>query len=117
MSKSFVVLLGLLAFGACDQRRSEPFVGERIFTEQELRGEVLFFRHCNECHPQGESGLGPSLNDKILPDFFVKNQVRNPLALMPEFEEDRISDAELEDLVEFTKAVKRQDAKTPAAEE
>jgi mono/diheme cytochrome c family protein len=101
-----MVVGAVLSLTACDQRRSEPFVGPRQFTEQELRGEVLFFKHCNECHPQGESGLGPSLNEKPLPDFAVKNQVRNPIAIMPEFEEDVITDAELEDMVEYMKAVK-----------
>lgn len=100
-------LVAALALAACNQRRSEPFVGPIELDEAEQRGELLFYRNCNECHPQGESGLAPGLNDKLVPDFVLKNQVRNPIAFMPEFEEDSLTDQQLDDLVEYLKALRR----------
>lgn len=108
MSRPWPWVVVLLAIG-CDQRRSEPFVGPIAFNEQQTRGEVSFFRHCNECHPQGESGLGPSLNEKPLPEFLIKNQVRNPIAIMPPFSDEVLPPEELDDLVEYLKAIRRAD--------
>lgn len=109
MSKSGVVLVVLLALCACDPRRSEPFVGDIVLDEQQSRGELLFFRHCNECHPQGSSGLAPALNDKPLPDALIRLQVRTPVLYMPPFSEEVLPDPQLEDLIEYLKAIRRAD--------
>ena len=109
MSNSSVVLIVLLVLCACDPRRSEPFVGPIALDEQQSRGELSFFRHCNECHPQGESGLGPGLNDKPVPDALIRQQVRRPLAIMPPFSDELLPDPELEDLIEYLKAIRRVD--------
>lgn len=77
--------------------------------EWRLHRGASFFRQCNECHPQGESGLGPSLNEKPLPDALIRQQVRRPLVLMPPFSDEVLPDSELEDLIEYLKAVRRAD--------
>ena len=40
---------------------------------------------------EGEAGLGPEINDKPLPGFLIKFQVRHGMGTMPSFKKDRIS--------------------------
>lgn len=101
-----VVLLASALAGCGRERNSEIFVGPITLNAQQQRGELVFFRNCNECHPQGESGLGPALNDKELPGWFIKNQVRRPILIMPAFSEAQISDEDLDALVEYLKVVR-----------
>jgi mono/diheme cytochrome c family protein len=99
--------LGLIA--ACSTRRSEPFTGSvPAGNPQVERGRISFMWHCHKCHPGGESGLGTALNDKPLPEFLIKSQVRLGLGAMPSFPRDQISDGELDDLVRYLKALRGQ---------
>jgi mono/diheme cytochrome c family protein len=95
--------LALLALAACGSaRRSEPIEGRFVPPDAEVhRGQVVFFEHCHKCHPGGEAGLGPGLNDKPLPAFLIRTQVRRGLGVMPAFDEERIPDDDLDALVEF----------------
>lgn len=66
--------------------------------------------YCNGCHPNGEPGLGPGLNDKPLPGFMIRFQVRNGLGVMPAFPDEVISGEELDDLIEYLVELRRHDA-------
>jgi mono/diheme cytochrome c family protein len=91
----------LLAFAACGSaRRSEPITGPFEGDGSEMRGKLVYAEYCNKCHPGGEAGLGPSLNDKPLPVFLMKLQVRRGLGAMPSFNEHQISAEQLEDLMD-----------------
>lgn len=94
------------AVAACGSpRRSAAIDGPmRIEDEAVARGRVAFHRHCHECHPGGEAGLGPSLNEKPLPEFLIRFQVRHGLGAMPGFAERDIGARELDDLVRYLKA-------------
>ena len=98
-----VALAALVAIGACGTARRGPPEGIPVTLDspQERRGEPLFFRFCHKCHPNGEAGLGPALNNKALPEFVIKFQVRQGLGAMPAFSSDVISDDELDDIVEY----------------
>jgi mono/diheme cytochrome c family protein len=61
----------------------------------------VFAEHCQQCHPNGAAGLGPSLNDKPIPGFLIKLQVRSGLGEMPAFGPDRIGDLDLDALTDF----------------
>jgi mono/diheme cytochrome c family protein len=82
-----VVVLG------CGPQRRGALVGRPVVpdTAAERRGERLFYRHCSRCHPGGEAGLGPALNDKPLPEGAVETQIRKGIGSMPAFP-DRILD-------------------------
>jgi mono/diheme cytochrome c family protein len=69
----------------------------------EFEGMKLFMRHCNKCHPGGEKGRGPSLNDKSLPNFLVHWQVRLGGGDMPKFTDEQISKAQLKQITVFVK--------------
>jgi mono/diheme cytochrome c family protein len=77
-------------------RRGAPLIGERQPSDAKLAlGEQVFDRNCSQCHPGGESGLGPALNNKPLPRFAMKIQVRNGVGAMPRFSSNEITDDQL----------------------
>ena len=61
---------------------------------------------CNKCHPGGEAGLGPALNNKPLPDFLVRYQTRSGAGAMPPFDPDELSDKDLADVTAYLKALR-----------
>lgn len=102
------VLLIAATVAACGSaRRGEPLAGAIALSPEGRRGESLFMAHCHQCHPKGESGLGPSINDKPLPEFLIRFQVRHGLGAMPSFGPDRLSDAEVADVVRYLRELRR----------
>lgn len=96
------VMACLLAAAACGAaRRSAPLREPLALNAQAEQGRVVFMEKCNQCHPQGEAGLGPAINDKPFPDFLKKFQVRHGLGAMPSFPESEINDEQLSDLMEY----------------
>jgi mono/diheme cytochrome c family protein len=76
------------------------------------RGRSIFARHCYPCHPGGEGGLGPAINDKPLPVFAMKLQVRTGMVgfgVMPSFDSHKIPSNDLDDLMQYIKAVRKHD--------
>jgi len=64
-------------------------------------------KHCNQCHPGGEGGVGPALNNKPLPGFLIKFQVRRGMGAMPAFSSQVISDAQLDSLASYLKELRQ----------
>lgn len=108
----FGLLLAASLVAACGTaRRSEPIAGPLPLTEPELAaGRQVFLQRCHQCHPGGEGGLGPGLNDKPLPDFLIRLQVRKGLGVMPAFSEEQISSTELNDLLRYMRHLRRHPA-------
>lgn len=97
----------LAAVAACGSaRRSTPVTGPPSFSPAAQRGQVVFMQNCNQCHPQGEAGLGPAINDKPFPEFLKEFQVRHGLGAMPSFSEKEVSDQQLEDLMTYLEELK-----------
>jgi len=105
-----LALLILLTAAACGTaRRSEPLTGEhRLTSAQLIRGEAVYAMQCGQCHPGGEAGLGPSINDKPLPTWLIRFQVRNGLGVMPAFTPEQISPEDLDALLVYLKELRRQ---------
>ncbi|WP_157448856.1 c-type cytochrome [Deinococcus peraridilitoris] len=103
MIQAGALLLAMASLTGClPQRRGEPLVGPlQTLSAQEERGQTVYMVHCQQCHPGGESGLGPSLNDKPLPGFAIRLQVRAGLGAMPAFDPQEISDSDLDALVAY----------------
>jgi mono/diheme cytochrome c family protein len=76
-------------------------------TTEAARGQIVFMKNCHQCHPGGEAGLAPAINNKPFPEFLKKFQVRHGLGAMPSFSDGRISDDELDDLMEYLKTLRR----------
>ena len=111
--RSLLMIGGFLAcslslLGCGSARRSEPLVGPlSVASPAVARGQQVFMANCHQCHPGGDAGLGPAINDKPLPGFLVRLQVRSGLGAMPAFSEQDISPEELHDLVLYLKALRR----------
>jgi mono/diheme cytochrome c family protein len=103
------ILLGLAALlPACSARRSEPIAGPLNLASEELRrGEIAFDMHCSHCHPGGERGLAPAINNKPLPGFMIKTQVRHGAGTMPAFSKEELPPEDLDALVKYLKALRR----------
>jgi mono/diheme cytochrome c family protein len=113
LSLSVVVLLT-----ACHSvRRGEPFVGPMQLNSKQQSGQLVFQQRCHQCHPNGEAGLGPALNNKPAPVFLMKTQVRVGLGAMPRFDEHTISKAELDDLMAYVIALRKADKTASAKDE
>ncbi len=104
-----MIVCGLGVLSACSARRGEPFTGGAPTGDSRVEhGRIVFMQNCHKCHPGGEAGLGPSINDKPLPEFLMKTQVRVGLGAMPSFHRNRISGRDLDDLIRYLKALRRQ---------
>jgi mono/diheme cytochrome c family protein len=106
----WIVIIGAIAaLAACSARRGEPFTGGmRVGDLHVEHGRLVFMQHCHKCHPGGEAGLGPGINDKPLPEFLMKTQVRVGLGAMPSFHRHEISGPDLDDLIRYLKAIRGQ---------
>ncbi|MDQ3555987.1 MAG: c-type cytochrome [Gemmatimonadota bacterium] len=109
-----LVLLMLVVSGCGSPRRSEPIAGPlRLDDSQLALGERVFSVNCQQCHPGGEGGLGPALNDKPVPTWLIRFQVRHGLGAMPAFGPDRISPDELDALLRYMLVLRRNDPPAP----
>src|SRR5690242_11621515 len=114
-----IVLVGMTVAGCRSVRRGEPIVGQLQSTDPDVQhGKIVFARRCYSCHPGGEGGLGPGLNDKPLPVFAMKLQVRTGIVgfgVMPSFDKHKIPSEDLSDLMKYIKAVRKQSTPQTAA--
>ena len=94
--------------GCGTARRGEPLAGPLPQASPGMaRGEAIFERKCGPCHPGGEAGVGPALNDKPLPRFMMKFQVRKGFGAMPSFPEATIGEEDLDLLIDYLVALRR----------
>ena len=107
-----ILLLPLLIImmAACSPRRGVPYTEPlQAHSEEVKQGKVLFDTYCNPCHPGGSSGLGPALNNKPLPGFLIRFQIRNGVGVMPAFSEEVISDEQSKMIVAYMKELRQLD--------
>ena len=99
------IITALYGLAACASRKSEPIQQKMlVLNENEKNGQHHFMHHCQKCHPNAEAGLGPAI---LAPPVFLKKyQVRHGLGVMPKFEEDKISDKDLDDIMAYLNALK-----------
>jgi mono/diheme cytochrome c family protein len=105
---STIVLVAVVATACRSPRRGEA-VGRTVQkTSASIEhGRTMFQEHCYRCHPGGEGGLGPALNNKPAPRFLMKTQVRVGLGAMPSFSKDDISPKELDQLMDYVMALRK----------
>jgi mono/diheme cytochrome c family protein len=107
MKRALFALGALALIAACSARRSEPEVGPIALDDHLRRGQQLFDQHCYKCHTKGEGGMGPIINDKPLPKFLMRTQVRVGMGTMPNFSKNQISDDELDAILDYLVALRR----------
>jgi mono/diheme cytochrome c family protein len=97
-----------LVVSACGSaRRAAPLLGPLPVSSEQKEGRRLFLDRCDFCHPGGEAGLGPALNNKPLPGTAIRMQVRKGLGAMPDFTEQELPDPELDRVVDYVLALRR----------
>jgi mono/diheme cytochrome c family protein len=103
-------LVGSAVAGCASERTSHELMDGRIqLSRREAEGERAFMRHCHECHPGGEAGVGPSVVGR--PEALVKAQIRLGAGAMPSFDARRIPDDEVAAIAAYVSALGRvQDA-------
>ena len=102
------ILLLLLSLGCSTSRREEPLTGPLPLSDPKLvAGRQVFMANCYQCHPGGSAGLGPALNDKPLPAFAIRTQVRKGLGAMPAFDDARIPAPDLDNLVAYLATLRK----------
>lgn len=90
------------------EMKTEPISASPVtLSVEEFEGMKLFMRNCNKCHPGGEKGKGPSLNDKSLPNFLIHWQVRLGGGAMPKFTDEQISKEQLKQITAFVKMMQK----------
>jgi hypothetical protein len=104
-----LLILACIATGCHSVRRGEPMVGLMQLDPKEQRGQIVFQQRCHQCHPYGEAGLGPALNNKPAPVFLMKTQVRAGLGAMPRFDTHIIPAQDLDDLMAYVIALRKAD--------
>ena len=107
MKKRLIALVCIISLAACGTKLMLPGVGEQsVQSEALLNGQEQFMKYCNRCHPAGNAGLGPSIINKPLPRFLIKRQVRHGLGAMPSFDEEHLSDEELDNVVAYINKIR-----------
>lgn len=108
MSRPLLLACALLLEACGPAQVGEPFGPPvRLASAEAETGQRVFMAHCHQCHPGGAAGLGPAINNKPLPDFLMRLQVRRGLGAMPEFDERLISEAELDALLAYLQELRQ----------
>ena len=94
----------------CSSSRRDALVARQVnVSNRQLEiGQRVFMAECNQCHPGGAAGLGPALNNKPIPGFVLRFQVRHGLRAMPKFGHSQISSEALSDLVLYVKTLRHE---------
>lgn len=74
-----------------------------------LTGEQLFIRSCNTCHPGGNKGFGPSLEnvaEHFADDAKLRAFLRKGKGMMPAQTKDTINDQEMDELIAYVRNLK-----------
>jgi mono/diheme cytochrome c family protein len=110
INSAILLAVVFLATSCGSIRRGEPITGPLDRSGPKIeKGRLVFQNHCHQCHPSGEGGLAPPLNDKPAPVWLMKTQVRVGLGAMPSFGEDQISSEELDNLMAYVIALRKDD--------
>jgi mono/diheme cytochrome c family protein len=108
-----IFVASFLAVGCGSARRGEPIAGPLSTSDPAvLDGRDVFMKNCQECHPGGEAGVGPAINNKPLPGRAIRIQVRTGAARavgggMPAFSKDKISEEQLDHLLDYIETLKK----------
>ena len=110
-----IMILNFMLSSCGTARRGEPIMGKMIETShQAARGEMVFMENCERCHPGGEAGKGPAINNLPIPGFAKRARIRSRafmlgIGRMPSFKKHEISREEMDDLIVYLDALRKND--------
>lgn len=96
--------LGALGLAACDNGTQQPAIPSPGLP----RGEVIFARYCNTCHPGGNRGSGPSLLTLVpdMDDDAIRTAIRKGKKQMPGYNSTVIPEDHMADLILYLRSLK-----------
>ena len=110
---AYSILLSLLVFliiSRCSAPKRVPAAEIVSMPTEELeRGRILFNQNCATCHPGGMSGVGLAIINKPLPASFIRFQIRKGVGVMPDFDEDVLTDEQVEHIAEYLVYLRKKD--------
>jgi len=107
-----LALIAPLFYGCGAQRRGQPEAPAiTADNPKEVKGQRLFHRWCYQCHPGGEEGLGPAINNRPLPHIAIRTQIRKGVGAMPAFGEDVLSDGDVSAILAYLDEMKHSPAR------
>lgn len=112
ISRYFVVLILCLVVSACAMSEEMKRIDQSKLADQkrqasmsnDLNGEQIFFRTCNECHPGGKANVGPALDklDEHFPDDSkLIAFIRAGKGVMPPVPKEVLNNAEMAALITY----------------
>lgn len=114
---STLIILSIIVLTSCSARRVNKDMSS---TNNPLieEGRLIFKYHCQKCHPNGESGVGPPINNIKLPGFLTRARIRSRAFLlwtgrMPEFKKDEISKKDMKALMAYINDMKKKESPAP----
>ena len=99
--------MAALLAGCAGRYGGEPIAGPLALSPEETRGRVVYAQHCQQCHPGGEAGLGPSIVGNPVPVWLQRQQVRLGAGAMPAFGRAEIPRDDLAAVSSYVRALKR----------
>jgi mono/diheme cytochrome c family protein len=109
---SAIALIAPLFYGCGAERRGQPEAPAiTADNPKEVKGQRLFHRWCYQCHPGGEAGLGPAINNRPLPHIAIRTQIRKGVGAMPAFGDDLLSDADVSAILAYLDEMKHSPAR------
>ena len=106
---AIAMVAGVFSTGCASSRRDALVARQVNISSRQLEiGQRVFMYECNQCHPGGAAGLGPALNNKPIPGFALRFQVRHGVGAMPKFDHSQISSEALSDLVLYVKTLRNE---------
>ncbi|MFL5599733.1 MAG: c-type cytochrome [Gemmatimonadaceae bacterium] len=111
LRSAILMVLAPGCFVACGSaKRDEPEKPAFVPANATIaRGEQVFKKQCDYCHPGGGAGLGPPLNNKPAPAFAIRFQIRHGLGAMPSFDSTKIREEDVRAIAEYLLALRRSD--------
>lgn len=106
----FLLLLAFAGLSSCSAPKARPPAATISMPTEELEhGRVLFNQNCATCHPEGMEGVGPAIINKPLPASLMRFQIRNGVGVMPGFDEEVLSDEEVERIAAYLVYLRKKD--------
>jgi mono/diheme cytochrome c family protein len=98
-------VLGALGLAACDNGTQQA---QALPSPGLPRGEVIFARYCNTCHPGGNRGSGPSLFTLVphMDDDSIRAVIRKGKKQMPGYNSSTIPEDHMADLILYLRSLK-----------
>ncbi len=112
ISRHFALLILCLIVSSCAMSEEMKRIDQSNLADQkreaamsnDLNGEQIFFRTCNECHPGGKANVGPALDklDEHFPDDSkLIAYIRKGKGVMPAVPKEVLNENEMRSLITY----------------